>query len=105
MALGTVSHWRPVVNHITVPQVAGLAATIPRTADDGPGDLGHRDILRLQTDASPMDVDVYFEQQDGSQLCAVHCVNNLLQGAVFTELDFAAIGQRPCSVNGRTPVR
>ncbi|SPQ93484.1 unnamed protein product (mitochondrion) [Plasmodiophora brassicae] len=38
-----------------------------------------------------MDVDVYFEQQDGSQLCAVHCVNNLLQGAVFTELDFAAI--------------
>jgi hypothetical protein len=36
--------------------------------------------------------DLYWEPQE-SGFCGVHCVNNLLQGAYFTEIDLAQIGE------------
>lgn len=36
--------------------------------------------------------EIYHERQEG-QLCAQHCLNNLLQGSYFTPLDLAAIGR------------
>lgn len=35
---------------------------------------------------------VYWEKQDSDQLCGVHCINSLLQGPVFNEIDLAEIG-------------
>src|SRR5574343_1133 len=37
---------------------------------------------------------VYWERQRSDQLCAVHCVNAVLQGPFYTEIDFGGIGQR-----------
>jgi ataxin-3 len=38
---------------------------------------------------------VYFEKQEvGSQLCVLHCLNNVLQGPYFTLEDLAAISTR-----------
>ena len=36
---------------------------------------------------------VYWEKQGRDRLCAVHCVNSLLQGPRFSEFDFSRIGQ------------
>lgn len=37
---------------------------------------------------------VYFEKQtDACLTCGVHCLNMLLQGPLFTEMDLAAIGE------------
>ena len=36
---------------------------------------------------------VYWEKQGKDRLCAVHCVNSLLQGPKFSEFDFSRIGQ------------
>eukprot|EP01112_Ceratiomyxa_fruticulosa_P022755 TRINITY_DN8445_c0_g1_i3.p1 TRINITY_DN8445_c0_g1~~TRINITY_DN8445_c0_g1_i3.p1 ORF type:complete len:270 (-),score=63.57 TRINITY_DN8445_c0_g1_i3:110-919(-) len=35
---------------------------------------------------------IYFEHQDG-ELCGMHCVNTLLQGSYFTEVDLAMLAQ------------
>lgn len=38
---------------------------------------------------------MYYESQEkGSQLCAQHCLNNLLQQNTYTEFDLADIAQK-----------
>lgn len=39
------------------------------------------------------DVACYWEKQGGDRLCAVHCVNSLLQGPHFTEVDLGKFAQ------------
>jgi len=42
---------------------------------------------------------VYWEEQE-SGFCAVHCLNNLLQGAYFTEIDLSEMGTSTARVIG-----
>jgi ataxin-3 len=40
---------------------------------------------------------IYWEKQDSTdKLCALHCVNSLLQGPYFSEVDLAEIAQEVC---------
>lgn len=36
---------------------------------------------------------IYWEKQGYDRLCGVHCINSLLQGPFFTEVDLATIAQ------------
>jgi len=40
------------------------------------------------------DVDIYWELQGSDLMCGVHCLNSLLQGPFFTEVDLAEVAQR-----------
>ena len=37
-------------------------------------------------------VHIYFEKQGVDRLCGLHCINALLQGPYFSEMDLAQIG-------------
>lgn len=35
---------------------------------------------------------IYWEKQDSDQMCGMHCLNSILQGPIFNEIDLAELG-------------